>query len=133
MNTDGSCDTRNSTTSSTAPSELRSAAPLAVSPFGPVRKREPKPPVKIPGQRKPSDTIGPRPAFPAHTTRTIPLSHDLAFNQGAYDEAYTAFRRSDRIGQPAAWGAFGDDADNKPAIPKIPNPRKPTEQTGAQS
>jgi hypothetical protein len=90
----------------------------AVSPFGPLRKRE-KPPV-IPGQRKPTDSIGPRTPFPAAPTRTVPLSHDLVFNRAAYDEAYTAFQR-DSYGDPmptaqdafapAAWrDAFGSAA-----------------------
>jgi hypothetical protein len=80
----------------------------AQSPFGPQRKRE-KPPVRIPGQRKPSDVLPPRRPFPAPPIVRIPLSHDLVFNRAAYDEAYTAFQRHDRIGTPAAWAAFGDE------------------------
>ena len=70
--------------------------PTAQSPFGPVRKRE-QPPVKIPGQRKPSDV---RPAPPI---RTRPLNAN--YNRGAYDEAYTALQD---CFAPAAWrNAFG--------------------------
>lgn len=81
--------------------QLTTPAPQAASPFGPMRKREPKPPVTIPGQRQPADTLPPRRPFPAKPTARKPLSRDLVFNRGAYDEAYDAFQRTDR--------AFGED------------------------
>lgn len=55
------------------------------------------------------DTLPPRRPFPAAPTRRAPLSRDLVFDRSAYDEAYEQFQRSDRIGQPAAWGAFRND------------------------
>lgn len=89
--------------------------PTAQSPFGPVRKRE-QPPVRIPGQRKPSDI------------RTRPLN--ASYNRGAYDEAFEQLQRPDRYSVPAAWNAFGDDADG-PAIPRVPGPRQPSDYAGA--
>ena len=55
------------------------------------------------------DTLPPRRPSPAAPTRRPPLSRDIDYNRGAYDEAYDRLQRRDRIGQPAAWGAFGDD------------------------
>jgi hypothetical protein len=79
---------------------LRSVAlPTAVTPFGPLRKRE-KPPV-IPGQRKPSDTIRPRPPFPAAPTRTVPLSHDIVFDRAAYEASFDRFLDDIIVGFPS--------------------------------
>lgn len=57
----------------TAPGTLRPSA--AQSPFGPQRKREEQPPT-IPGQRKASDALPPRPAPPQQTLTARPLGRD---------------------------------------------------------
>lgn len=67
--------------------------------------------------------ITPRPVPKQPATRPLPVRD---YDKGAYDAAHTALQQRDRVGTPAAWAAFGDDADSKPAIPKIPSQRKPT-------
>lgn len=81
----------------------------AQSPWGPVRKNQPKPPVAIPGQRKPSSSISPRPAPPQ--SRFAPKPDQVATwrslaavvvnsdtgNKGAYDEAYHALQQREPI------------------------------------
>lgn len=61
-----------STETSQFTTDATQAPTAAVSPFGPVRKRE-QPPVKIPGQRKASDTLPPRPTPPTQQLTARPL------------------------------------------------------------
>lgn len=49
-------------------------------------------------------TLPPRPAAPLQRLTARPLSHDLTFDQGAYDESYDRFRH-------AAQRAFGEGPD----------------------
>jgi hypothetical protein len=78
--------------------------PTAVSPFGPVRKNQPKPPVAIPGQRKPSDSIPPRPKPP-----TSRYASDPKVVASWWDHA-EAFANGDAWDQHHANQAFGGAA-----------------------
>jgi len=96
-----------STDASPISTDAPQAPTAAQSPWGPMRKRE-QPPVKVPGQRQPSDSIAPRPKPP--TAQFNPDTVDVAEQVASWWQHAAAFANGDAWDQHAAASAFGGAA-----------------------